>query len=408
MRLDRLNPFLRNLARRVVSGNTTPVQNELMRREGPPRPVFPGIRVAIIGAGRIAHHHLDVLKAFEGVHIVGLCNRGGTDISEVARAYAIERTFSDWRAMVDKTQPDAIFILVSPSEVATVAAGVLGMGIPCLIEKPAGLAPGETAELARLAAKNGCLNMVGVNRRYYSVLENALIAIHERGPLTGVSVEAHEPLAKLRANSRHSKEVVDRWTFANSIHPIDLFRRCAGDVLEVEASLAHHTANSRTALLRTKSGALGSFVAHWDSVPGWRLRLYGYGVRVTLDPIERGEIEYSNGVRKCVSIDEVDVQFKAGFYYQDLAFLESLLHHEPILPPGSDLADQVKTMQLIERIFSDIPSPSPALDSLKDRPNSDGRKSDRAAEPATNYRLQQHLNVDRDRSMAMAFDNVER
>lgn len=356
MPLKSPSQLLTGAARRVIKRISA--NREGPRPEPKPRkPVFPGVRVAIIGAGRIAHHHLKVLKAFEGVRIVGICNRGRVDISGLAREYAIERTFSDWRVMLDETRPDAIFILVGPSDIASIAGAVLQRGIPCLIEKPAGLSPGETAHLANLAAKHRCLNMVGVNRRYYSVLENALFAVHEQGPLTGILIEANEPIAKLRRGSKHSKEVVDRWMFANSIHPIDLFRRCGGDILEIDASATSFEggdATSYTASLRTTGGALGTFIAHWDSVPGWRLRLYGCGVRVTLDPLEQGEIEYSGGSRKPVPVDDVDVQFKPGFYCQTLAFLQSIVNDEPIMPPGSDLADQVKTMQLIERIFGNV------------------------------------------------------
>ena len=311
------------------------------------------IRIAIIGAGTVAHHHLKVLKAFDDVEIVGLANRGRTDISSPAHQYGIDRTFGDWRKMLEATSPDAVFVLVSVTEIADVSASVLEMGFPCLIEKPAGLTSKETARLADLAAKSGCLNMVGLNRRYYSSIDNALSAIYERGPLMGIVVEANEPIESLRRNSRHNSDVIDRWLIANSIHPIDLIRRCCGEVRQTDTlrrawkQIAPDSYNSSFA---TERGVLGTFIAHWQSVPGWRLSLYGDGVRIALSPLEQGEIIYSNGDRKAVPVDEVDLKFKPGFYAQDAAFLESLANHEPALPPGSDLADQVQTMQLIEGI----------------------------------------------------------
>ena len=323
------------------------------RRRSSSGPNVSSVRVAVIGAGRVADQHLDVLRVFDDVEVVAICNRGNSDITPLAKSYGIERTFNNWQQMVDTVKPDAVFILVTPFQTVSVAAGCIQRGIPCLIEKPAGFTPAETAYLAAQAEQHRCLNMVAVNRRYYSAINAAIRAIQLRGPLMGVLVEAPERIRDLRVHSRHSQELLDQWLVANSIHAIDLFRHIGGEVTEVcamsQAWYEPH-ADSFSATLRFASGALGTFVAHWQATAGWRLSIYGDGVRAILEPLERGELEYADGTVQQLPVDPVDVEFKPGFYAQDRAFIDAVIHNEPLSPPASDLSDTMKTMELIEQI----------------------------------------------------------
>lgn len=314
----------------------------------------PPVRVALIGAGRIADKHLDTLAAMDNVRIVGICNRGSSDLTPLAQKYAIEQTFSDWQRMLDTVRADAVLVLVSHFQTVTVTAECLQRGLPCLIEKPAGFTSAETAYLADLADANGCLNMVAVNRRYYSAINAALEAVQLCGPVMGVSIDAPEAINKIRATSRHGSELIDRWLVANTIHAIDLLRHIGGDTQEVHAM--HHAwrethGDSFSASLRFVSGALGTFTSHWQSPStGWKLIIYGDGVLASLAPFERGELRYSDGKVKPIPAAPLDTQFKPGFYAQNRAFIDAVAYHEPLAHPVSDLRDAVKTMRLIEQL----------------------------------------------------------
>src|SRR4030095_5878317 len=150
-----------------------------------------------------AHHHLKVLASLTNVTLVGISNRGGSDIMSVARQYGVNATFTDYEQMLESTQPDAVFVVVSHFETVRVATTCLERGIPCLIEKPAGFTSTETAALAKLAADRQCLNIVGVNRRYWSILHNALTGVLQHGPLFGILVDAPEPIRRRRAEAAH-------------------------------------------------------------------------------------------------------------------------------------------------------------------------------------------------------------
>jgi len=324
---------LKEVRARFASANPTPV------------------RVAVIGAGRVARSHLAVLRDLPGVTLAGIANRGQHDLAPLAKEFGIARTSGDWRMLIEEVKPDAILIQVSVAATVPIVQELLPRRIPLLIEKPAGLTSQETAGLAALAAQHGCLNMVAVNRRFFSALDFALRAIRERGPLVGMSIELHEPLANLRRDGRFPPEILARWMVANGIHAIDLFRRCAGDVTDVCAlrHAADDTAGSWVASLQMQAGTLGTFAAFWDSPAGGSLQLYGRGVSATLGNFGNGSVLYDSHVH-LISKDEVDVAYKPGFYAQDATFIAAVRQHAPPPAPASDLADQVKTMQLIEEI----------------------------------------------------------
>ena len=313
----------------------------------------PVVRLGVLGAGRIAHEHLKVLAGFDEVDIAGICNRGGTDLTPMAQTYGIGATFSNWREMLDALELDAVLVLVSHFQTVEVTAECLRRGIPCLIEKPAGFTARETEALADVADECGVLNMVAVNRRYYSVINNGLNAVRLHGPVTGVMIEAPEGIRQIRATSRHSADLIDRWLVANTIHALDLFRHVGGDVAEMHSftsALHEPLADSFSTTMRFAGGALGTFVAHWNAAPGWRMSIYGDGVQADFAPFEKGELRYSDRRVQKIPVAPEDTQYKPGFYGQMRAFIDAVVYDEPLAPPASDLRDAAKTMRFIEQI----------------------------------------------------------
>ena len=310
------------------------------------------VRVAVAGTGRIARAHLDVLASFEDVVIVGLANRGRSDPTPLAREYAVESTFDNAERMIDETQPDLVYVLVDVESVATVASQVLARGLPCLIEKPAALEAERIEELARLAAAQNVPHLVAVNRRFHSVIDHALEAIRLHGPVHGLHVEVHEPIEAIRNQGRFATHIVDRWLAANSIHMIDLVRRCLGEVVEIEVLGVRDgcVRDGFTACFATESGATGTIAGHWRSPAGNRLVLFGNGVRAELEPLDHGTIITAELRREPLAIDVVDQRFKPGFYAQSAALVDAVALGEPIASPACDLADHARTMRLVEAI----------------------------------------------------------
>ncbi len=311
------------------------------------------MKVAVIGAGNIAEKHLEVLEAFSDVRVSAICSRGHPRIDALAERFEIPEKFSDYRKMLDSVSVDAVFVLVSAMQITTVAAECLKRGIPTLLEKPPGLSAQETENLAHIAQETNCINMVALNRRFYSVMQRAREEILSVGPLVSVLVEGPERLGEVKAVGIHPPEIIAGLLFANSIHCIDLLRYFGGDVEHISATSSQwdeEQKNSFDALMKFKTGATGHYIAHWMSPASWAVTLYGMGRRVSLNPLEKATLIDSDRSEKVLPVDDVDVKFKPGLYAQNRFFLDAVKQRRAVTYPGADLADAVKTMRLIETI----------------------------------------------------------
>jgi predicted dehydrogenase len=295
-----------------------------------------------------------VLASLDNVSLVGISNRGTSDISPLAGQYGVSATFSNFERMLDSTQPDGVFVVVSHFETVRVASSCLERGIPCLIEKPAGFTSAETASLAKLAADHQCLNIVGVNRRYWSIVHNALTIVLQHGPLVGILIDAPEAIRRLRAKSAHDPRLYDRWIVANTIHAIDLFRCLGGEVTEIhrlKSSRTETSGDSFTAVLRLSRNCLGTFISHFNSGGEWSVTLYGDGLKAVIWLGRmKGQVYFDTGSTVPVHMDAVDLNYRWGLYAQDRAFIDALASGEKLTYPASDLEDAAKTMRLIEQI----------------------------------------------------------
>ena len=314
-----------------------------------------GLRVAMLGAGRMARLHLATLRDMAGVKLVGVCNRTHATGEALARDFKIERCFQDPAQMISEAKPDAIFVAVSHAATMEMSGLVLRSGIPCLLEKPAGYSPAETRQLADLAREHKCLNMVGLNRRFYSVIHQGLLAVLHQGPISGILVEAHEPILDYRSRRDFDGWLYDNWIVANTIHAIDLLRMIGGEVTGIRGfgkRIHEPRGDSFSAALQFESGLLGTFVSHWNSARGFGLKIYGHGVTAELWPLEQGFVSYDTGRRIKLKPDWSDTGFKAGFYAQNAAFLQAVCDRSAAPFPASDLEDNVKSMLLVEQIVA--------------------------------------------------------
>jgi predicted dehydrogenase len=311
------------------------------------------LRVGIIGAGDIAEKHLEVLSSFADVEVVALSSRGHPRVHDLANRFRVNQTFTDYRAMLETPALDAVFVLVSAVNVATVSGDCLRHGVPTFIEKPPGFSVAETQGLLQIARTNGCLNMVGLNRRFYSVIRKAREAILEAGGLVSIMVEAPENLAAIKALGFHPQKVIKGWMFANSVHCIDLLRFFGGDIKTIcslTSQWHEEQQNSFGALMRFESGAIGQYFSNWMAPGRWNVILFGRGRRIVLNPLERGTVIDQSGENRTIEPEEVDLRFKPGFYAQDRYFLDCVKHKQPVSAPAADLAEAVLTMDLVERI----------------------------------------------------------
>ena len=323
----------------------------------PNRPLRVGpLRVGLVGAGLIARQHLGAMARVPELEAVGIFSRTREKAETLASEFAIPLVAGGVEELLAQARPDALMVLVSPQSMAQMAVACLDFGLPLFLEKPVGLSVAEAEAVARAAEEKRVPNMVGFNRRHYSVFHKGLARVLERGRLLAVHVEGSERMSVARGTGRFSEEVLRAWIFANATHTIDLLRHFGGEPEELcafAASLHEPLGDQFAAALRFPSGVLGSFTGNWHSPGGWGVVLKGEGVTAEFRPLETCRLTFADGTSETLEPDADDVGVKPGFTGQLRAFAE-LAATGVLPPPSQDLSGALLTMRLAGKLIAPV------------------------------------------------------
>jgi predicted dehydrogenase len=321
-------------------------------RPGPKAPV----RIGLAGAGQYAQHHLKALTSYENVEVAAVLTRGGPSGPETAAAFGIPQVLTDLDELA-ALDVDCYLSVVSPAAMLDVGTRLLATGRPVLLEKPPGISVADTEALIRTADAAGTWGMVGLNRRFYSIVEHGLAALGDLGAIRGAVVEIPQRITSDRQSGRLTQFDYDNFYVRNSIHGVDLIRYVLGDPLRVHSRTwpndeFDNRGASYSALLEYPNGVVGSVVDLWDTPDQTRLHVIAEAGRLELEPPRKGWVESKKG-RYAIPVDPVDEEFRTGIWAQDLAFVEGVRAGRPPGRPAATLQDALGTMRLVEAILAD-------------------------------------------------------
>lgn len=134
------------------------------------------LRVAIVGAGYVAGHHIAALKRLDTVEIVGICDANPAAAQALAARFGIALAAGSLRELAG-AGPQAAYILTPPASHPALALEALDMGCHVLVEKPMADSVADcTAMIARAQEKN---LLLGVNHSdlFDPVVMQALAAV---------------------------------------------------------------------------------------------------------------------------------------------------------------------------------------------------------------------------------------
>ena len=132
-------------------------------------------KVAFIGCGgRNGAHVQKCMENLDNIEYVGFC-----DIDE-SRAYGYaDRTktdpegkiFRDYRELLEKTKPDAIFMAVPPHVHGDIEPAIIDKGIPFLIEKPVALDMATAEKIEKKIKEKDLITAAGFQDRYQNLTQ---------------------------------------------------------------------------------------------------------------------------------------------------------------------------------------------------------------------------------------------
>jgi UDP-N-acetylglucosamine 3-dehydrogenase len=254
------------------------------------------LKVALVGAGNIASHHLPAYTQFaDQVELVAVCDL----YEDMARARAekagVDRVFRDVDTLLRDVDCDALDICTTPDQHASIAHAAIAAGKHVLVEKPFALTLAECRELVDAADRAGVTLMVAQNQRFLPTHQaaRAIIASGELGEIRAVRTDSVQ----------HWGGFVDpgHWQYDGAragggavigvaVHRLDLVRFLVGDVQRVSATVktaspqfVNGAEEYAAVTLEFENGALGQAFATVSAYrTPWSEQLLVFGERGTI------------------------------------------------------------------------------------------------------------------------------
>ncbi|MDE2887901.1 MAG: Gfo/Idh/MocA family oxidoreductase [Gemmatimonadota bacterium] len=314
------------------------------------------VRVAMIGAGgRATSAHYPSLKALNGVEMVAVSELSEQRMADAAARFGIPGQYPDYRQMIEKVKPDAVYTIMPPHHLYDIAATVMEAGCHLFIEKPPAMTTEQTRQMALIAQKHEVLTGVTFQRRFAPVIRYGKELCEKRGAV-------HSAVATFYKNAvggaPYYRGAIDILT-SDAIHAVDTLRYlCGGEVASVASDVrredATHT-NIYLALVKFSSGATGVLLTNW--MTGRRIfsvEIHSPGISVFGDPEEGGRVFADNKDEPVEVLDPFrlgggDDTWRAyGAYDINRHFMDCVRVGKQ---PETCFDDAVKTMELVDLIY---------------------------------------------------------
>lgn len=301
------------------------------------------MRVAFIGAGKMASQLMDRVDELDDVSISAVC-----DIEEDAAAAAAgprdATTYTDHETMFEEGGFDAVFVAIPPfayDDQATLAAEY---GIDVFVEKPVGLRPEDAREVEAVLADGDVITSSGYVFRYDRITERADELVGDRD----IALLSGRYWSGLPGSPwGHELESSGGEILTRTTHVHDLARYFGGDVSRVTAAGTDRVGTEGI----DYDDATGSLIEHENGVvtqvasavtsPEWTVELdiVGDDFRLSLD--------YANQTLEgTVDGESVDFDGSCDRYGREVeAFLEASRRDDQN-HVRSSYSDAVRTLEL--------------------------------------------------------------
>ena len=313
---------------------------------------MPRLRICVVGAGRFCTRRILSQLDQHDVEPVGICDLV-EDKAEVAQAkFGFERTYTDFRLMLEKEQPDAVFCIGGADVHYEVGREILAMGFPLYTQKPPCHTAEQARELAQLATDSGVVYHVGFN------LRGAPVVLKAR------ELAAAEPFGGARcmimryglAGTPKRRGMLDQ-----HVHGYDLVRFMLGPirVANVVKSGFEDSVNY-IATVESETGAVGTIVCTSGGMMNKEFLFFELtGKEGIIYSHDFYALEYLRAGDPAQTPDHV---YRRGMYLMDdlywLGYFEDVRNFLAAVageePDRSPIADAVNTMEAAEEIVGQV------------------------------------------------------
>jgi predicted dehydrogenase len=241
----------------------------------------------------MGRNHARVYAELESVELAAVADPDQVALNKATRAYRA-LSYSDYRVMLDREQPDLISIAVPTQHHCEVACEAIRRGIHVLVEKPLALSRAEGEQMITAAATHGVKLMVGHIERFNPAIIELKHRLQQRELGRIFQIHARR-LSPFPLRVQDVGVVLDLAT-----HDIDVMRYLIDSAIErVYAEIerkAHQTREDMlSGLLRFENGVVGVLDVNWLTPTKVRqLTLIGEGGMYVADYLTQDVYWYKN------------------------------------------------------------------------------------------------------------------
>ena len=246
------------------------------------------VGVAIVGPGKVAHIHAQILVTLPQSRFVAVCGRTPARTEAFAAQYGV-RAYTNLVAMVQDPEVQMVVICSPHPQHAAQAITAVEAGVHVLVEKPMAVTAADCNRMIAAAAAAGVKLGVISQRRWYEAVQRVKVAI-DSGKI-GRPILGTVTVLGWRGPEYYA---MDAWRGTwdgegggvlvnQTSHQLDLFQWLMGPVAEVFgywANLNHPTVeveDTAVAVLRFHNGALGNIVVSNSQNPGLYGKIHIFG-----------------------------------------------------------------------------------------------------------------------------------
>lgn len=124
------------------------------------------LSIAIIGCGKIAEAHANILKTITNVRLVATCDKEILMSKQLAERYGAEAFYDDLIVMLKKSNPDIVHVTTPPQTHFEIAKKCLEAGCHVFVEKPFTVNYHEAEELISLAIRKDRYLTIGTDEQF--------------------------------------------------------------------------------------------------------------------------------------------------------------------------------------------------------------------------------------------------
>lgn len=309
------------------------------------------LKAGIIGVGIQGENHVKVYKIHPSVEVVAIADIKEEKLKEISSKYGIEKTYKDYREMLEKEELDIVSIATPDFLHLEPSLAAIEAGCNIILEKPMAMSYEEARKIAEKAEKKGVRLYINFSNRFnppFAIIKKAVSEGKIGKPLYGyfrLSDTIYVPTKMLSWASKtsvvyflmsHTADLA-RWIFSDEVEAVTAFAQ-----FKVLKSMGINVPDYVVAVLEFSQGAKVVLESSWilpESLPtivDFRTEIIG----------EKG-VAYTNTTFQSVVIAGEEYSYPAHFPIAELnertvGFVRESIHHfidsiltdsEPIVKP---------------------------------------------------------------------------